>query len=235
MFFKRNYLIIILLSLLSFMFVKDNYYNRIKTKLFNYNNSINSNIIDNSFDLLYANNQFNHDIVMLGNSITKGVDWNELLGLNISNQGVSGDTTAMILERLRLVIQENPSHVFIMSGINDIYSEINNTEIVSNMTQIISLLKSNNIKPYIQSVLKVNYPQEEVLKKNIIIDQLNDQLYELTIDEKIEFIDLNKLLSDVNGLKKEFTKDGVHLNSSGYFEWSTILFKIFDELGYYNN
>ena len=103
------------------------------------------------------------------------------------------------------------------------------------MTQIISLLKSNNIKPYIQSVLKVNYPQEEVLKKNIIIDQLNDQLYELTIDEKIEFIDLNKLLSDVNGLKKEFTKDGVHLNSSGYLEWSTILFKIFDELGYYNN
>ena len=52
MFFKKNYLIIILLSILSFLFVKDDYYNRIQTKFFKYNNSINSNIVDNSFDLL---------------------------------------------------------------------------------------------------------------------------------------------------------------------------------------
>ncbi|MDA9101479.1 GDSL-type esterase/lipase family protein [bacterium] len=234
MFSKKNYIIIVLLSILLFLFVKDDYYNRTQAKLFKSKNSSSNNIINNSFDFLYSNNQFNYEIVMIGDSITEGVDWNELLGLNISNQGVGGDTTAMIIERLEFVVQENPSHVFIMAGINDIYSEINNDEIINNMNQIIHFLKKNYITIHIQSVLKVSYPQEKVLKKNIIIDQLNNQLYKLCVNEKIEFLDLNKILSDNNGLRKNFTNDGVHLNSNGYFVWSNLIFKSLTELGFYN-
>ena len=41
------------------------------------------------------------DIIFLGNSITAGVDWNELLqNTNVRNRGISGDITFGLLERL---------------------------------------------------------------------------------------------------------------------------------------
>ena len=44
------------------------------------------------------------DFIFLGNSITAGADWNELLGItNAKNRGISGDITFGVLERLNEV------------------------------------------------------------------------------------------------------------------------------------
>lgn len=91
---------------------------------------------------------------MLGDSITYGVHWNELLNQpDIINRGINGDTTSGILKRIPSVIKINPHKVFIMAGINDIRQNISINVIYKNYSHIIKTLKQNNITPYIQSTL----------------------------------------------------------------------------------
>src|SRR5687768_14696187 len=78
------------------------------------------------------------DVVFLGNSITAGVDWNELLQMNEArNRGISGDITFGVLERLNEVIEGKPAKVFILIGINDISRNIPDSLIVENHKKIV--------------------------------------------------------------------------------------------------
>jgi len=61
------------------------------------------------------------DIIFLGNSITAGAEWSELLqNQHARNRGISGDITFGVLERLDEVTEGKPAKVFILIGINDI-------------------------------------------------------------------------------------------------------------------
>ena len=52
-------------------------------------------------------------IVMLGNSITNGCEWAELLGnSNVVNRGISGDTVEGIQARLGSIIKAAPAKFF---------------------------------------------------------------------------------------------------------------------------
>lgn len=53
------------------------------------------------------------DVIFLGNSITAGTDWSELLQLpQARNRGISGDITFGVLQRLDEVIEGQPAKVF---------------------------------------------------------------------------------------------------------------------------
>lgn len=96
------------------------------------------------------------NIVMLGDSITYFVDWNELLGINdIINRGIRSDNTFGVLARLDSIKKLNPELCFIMIGINHIAEKIPVNIVYGNYLLIINSLKENNIKPVIQS--KPNY------------------------------------------------------------------------------
>ena len=60
-------------------------------------------------------------VMFLGNSITEGGNWGELLGdKSIINRGIGGDVTFGIMKRLDDVVIRRPSKIFILIGINDI-------------------------------------------------------------------------------------------------------------------
>ncbi len=62
-----------------------------------------------------------NEIVFLGNSITDGAEWYELLGnKRIRNRGISADVTEGILLRLDAITKLKPAKIFIMIGVNDI-------------------------------------------------------------------------------------------------------------------
>src|SRR5688500_3134149 len=78
------------------------------------------------------------DIIFLGNSITAGVDWVELLGNPVvRNRGISGDITFGVLERLHEVTEGAPAKVFILIGINDISRNIPDSVIIGNYEKMI--------------------------------------------------------------------------------------------------
>lgn len=161
---------------------------------------------------IYAQKQV--DIVMLGDSITFGIDWSELFDKKIANRGIGSDTTKGFLGRMEQVYIINPKKVFIMGGINDISRRYSVETIFLNYSKIINELQQKNITPYVQSTLFTNR-----IDLNLKVKELNYLLKEFCNNNQIEYIDLNKKLSSKDILEEKYTYDGVHLNEEGYKIW----------------
>ena len=94
-------------------------------------------------------------IVMIGDSITYGGNWNELFPtITIENRGISGNKTEDILKRMEPILALKPHKAFVMAGINDIYGGLSINIIFKNYINIINLLQNKNIIVYIQSTLE---------------------------------------------------------------------------------
>jgi lysophospholipase L1-like esterase len=162
-------------------------------------------------------------IVMLGDSITYGINWSELFnGLNIINRGINSDTTKGFIERLDLIYKLNPKYVFIMGGINDILKGYKIDDIFNNYKTVIERLKARDITPVVQSTLFISKHVD-----NKKVKKLNSLLTIYCKNNKIDFIDLNKELSENDILINKYTYDGIHLKSNGYKIWRNNLKKYF--------
>lgn len=180
------------------------------------------------------------DIIMLGNSLTHGVNWNQLLGRNnVVEMGIPGDITEGMFNRLQYVIRLKPKICFILSGLNDIYNWIPVEDIFRNYIRIINLLKAKNIEPVIQSTL---YAGKEWGKdwgttpeinagRNKEVDRLNLLLKDYASKNNIEFIDLVSIMSNSNFLNSKFTHDGLHLNAKGFKIWAQEVEKVLAKKG----
>jgi len=170
------------------------------------------------------------DIIFLGNSITQGVDWAELLqNKHARNRGISGDITYGVLERLSEVTEGQPAKVFVLIGINDIEHNIPDTLIVNNYRRIIRQIKAESPKTkiYFHTLLPVNNEFTQ-FKKHYNKDEhilfVNTELKKIAAEEKITLIDLHSHFLDAsNKLDKKYTLDGLHLNAEGYKVWAGIL------------
>ncbi len=172
------------------------------------------------------------DIVFLGNSITAGIEWNELLGrTDIRNRGISGDITFGVLERLDEVIEGRPAKVFILIGINDISRNIPDSLILRNFQWMVQRIKSGSpqTKIYLQTLLPVNNEFTQFknhYNKDEHIFYVNDQLVKLAEKEKLTLVDLfPHFLNSDKKLEKKYTYDGLHLNAEGYHHWKNLLLK----------
>ncbi len=173
------------------------------------------------------------DIVMLGNSITHGANWNELLGrYNVVERGIPSDVLDGFNARLNTVIDLKPKFVFIMGGINDIYNWIPTDKIFEKYVKLITELKKNNIKPIIQSTLFAGAKWKSYSDRNKEVLKLNKLLSDYAKKNLIDFIDLNKKLSSKNVLIADYTYDGLHLNAKGYEIWAAEVDKILRKYNY---
>ncbi|MFC2139666.1 GDSL-type esterase/lipase family protein [Bacteroidota bacterium] len=182
------------------------------------------------------------DIVMLGNSLTQGASWNELLDRpNVVGRGIPSDIIEGFIYRMEYIYKLKPKICFIMGGVNDIYSWIPVETIFQNYIDVINGLKVKNIHVVIQSTLhtgpdwgrawiEANNPELNVreynAERNKQISKLNRMLSNYAKQHKIDFIDLNEEMSSFNFLKSHLTWDGTHLNGKGYKIWSEAVDKI---------
>lgn len=187
------------------------------------------------------------DIVMLGNSLTQGVNWNELLGrTGVVNRGITSDVTLGFVNRMEYVYKLNPKICFILGGINDIYNWVPIQQIYDNYLKIIAGLQARRIKPVIQSVLysgrdwgkdwlAINSPElkpSEVNEgRNKEVDKLNLMLETFAKQNNIDFIDINTLTKRGRFIKDELVYDGIHLNAKGYKIWGAEIEKVLKKYG----
>lgn len=179
------------------------------------------------------------DIVMLGNSITHGVNWNELLGRSdVVDRGISSDVTEGMINRLHYIFKLQPKVCFIMAGLNDIYNWIPVEDVYINYSHIVNLLRTKNITPVIQSTLYAgsewgkawNLTPENNAERNSQVDKLNNLLRNYAAKNKIMFVDLNSKMKNGKFLKSSLTYDGVHLNARGYKVWVREVEKVLKKL-----
>jgi lysophospholipase L1-like esterase len=174
------------------------------------------------------------EIVFIGNSITEGgLDWSGKFGkAPIHNRGIAGDVTDGVLKRLNEITYFKPKAVFILIGINDLFSlhhEEDNPALIydkvvpspeyigKNILKIAKIIhrKSPVTKIYVRTLLPT---RREYLKEDILL--VNEMIRKNEVKGFYEVIDFYAQFVDTNGeLIKELTKDGVHLNDKGYETW----------------
>jgi lysophospholipase L1-like esterase len=168
-----------------------------------------------------------NEIVFLGNSITDGAEWYELLGnKRIRNRGISADVTEGIILRLDAITKLKPAKVFIMIGVNDLSRNIAVSDITANYRTILERIRTESpkTKVYIESVLPVNPATGMALNhtnKTDLIMELNERLKKLSAEFGHTYIDLFSLMADTNNhLPRKYSIDGLHLSYEGYRVWT---------------
>jgi lysophospholipase L1-like esterase len=168
-----------------------------------------------------------NEIVFLGNSITDGAEWFELLGnKKCINRGISADVTEGILLRLDAITKLRPKKIFIMIGVNDLSRNMTPDEIIVNYSKILTRIRDESPRTmvYVQSVLPVN-PATGMAKnhtnKTPEIMELNGRLATLAAEYGYTYIDLFSLMADTNNhLPRSFSVDGLHLSYKAYKVWA---------------
>jgi len=166
-----------------------------------------------------------NSVVFMGNSITEG--WvnaspeffpeNNYIG-----RGISGQTTPQMLVRFMPdVIDLHPKVVVILAGTNDIAGNTGFSSvkmITDNIKAMAQLAVANDIKVILCSVLPVfDYPWRTGLEPVDKIEETNQWLKEYALENGLIYLDyFSEMADEKKGLKKEFSKDGVHPNLKGY-------------------
>ena len=149
-------------------------------------------------------------------------------------------TTEDILNTMETIYSYNPSIVFIELGLNDLDKEVDDTDIITNLSEIIDNIKKNRRYATIcvESVYPINTEVEgfdrDRIKESVTnerISNLNDMIKELSKDKKVEYMDVYKTLEQDNKLNEEYTDDGISLNEKGYEKVWNLIRKVVDKNG----
>ena len=166
------------------------------------------------------------DIIMLGNSLTDGAEWNELLGnRHVKNRGIVGDIVQGMYERMEPILKGQPKKIFIMGGVNDISHDVSGDSIARAIEKLIVLIKTRSprTKIYLQSMLPFNIDVRlwKLLKdREHVVVEGNRAVEQVARRQRVTWIDLYPLFVDENGkLKAEYTNDGLHLLGPAYLIW----------------
>ena len=171
------------------------------------------------------------EIIFLGNSITDGGEWCELLGNpRVKNRGISGDTTEGVLFRLNEVTRSKPDKVFLLIGINDLSRGVSKDTVFSNICKIANRIRKDSpkTKVYIQSILPVNDTFglfKGHTNKTAEVIWVNVQLKDWCIKENVGFVDLYSRfkMADSEKMNPKYSDDGLHLLGDGYLLWVEII------------
>lgn len=154
----------------------------------------------------------NQEVVAFGDSLIQGVgathgnDFVSLvgreLGINITNKGVSGDTTVSALKRIDEVLTLDPGIVIVLLGGNDVLRRIPKTETFTNLGKIIEELQSNGIVVVLLGV-----------RGGILVDGYEESYEEISKKYETAYVSnvLKNLITD-----KKYMSDGIHPNDLGY-------------------
>lgn len=172
------------------------------------------------------------DIIFLGNSITNGAEWFELLGGNkfVKNRGISGDICEGVYDRLDPILKGKPQKIFLMIGINDIGRGGSVEQVIDGTSKIINKIKADSprTKIYVQSLLPVtdHYGMfSGHTSRGLIIKKVNEELETNSKYWGVKYIDLYSHFIDPNTgkLNTLYSNDGLHLLGVGYKHWVKLL------------
>ncbi|WP_223670611.1 GDSL-type esterase/lipase family protein [Kangiella shandongensis] len=179
---------------------------------------------DNSLAPLSANDV----VVAFGDSLTDGVGASKgksypeilasLTGLNVVNEGVSGETTIEGLQRLPSVLQKHqPKLVILMEGGNDILRNMSKAQAKKNLAQMIQKIRQSGAQ-----VVMLGIPEKKLFSDSAdFYDELASE-FQLVYDGEI----MSDLLK-----KRSYKSDSIHLNNAGYRQLANHIKSILEEQG----
>lgn len=170
------------------------------------------------------------DIVFLGNSLTHGCEWHELLGMaNVKNRGINGDIVEGVRERAGSVVNGHPAKIFLLIGANDVSHDLTADSIATATLELIDYIRETTpqTKLYVQSMLPINnsFGRYRLMKdKEQVIRDINSIVKPAVEERGLTWIELHSHFTDADGnLRQDLTNDGLHLLAPGYMIWREIV------------
>lgn len=175
-------------------------------------------------------------IVMLGNSLTHGCEWHELLkNPNVLNRGINGDIAEGIDLRLDGVLRGKPAKIFLLVGTNDVSHDLTPDSIATAAEALVARIQSESpqTKIYLQSLLPINNSfgrYKKMAGKEQTIRDINALLKPMAARRGITWVDLHTHFCDSDGnLRADLTNDGLHLLAPGYMIWRDVILPYINE------
>lgn len=141
------------------------------------------------------------------------------------NQGISGDTTTGVLQRLSAFDETHPDTIYVMTGINDLRRGATDADVIHNLRQIMHQLKQSH--PQAKIIVHSILPTRLAALPTERIRRLNASIATATQSEGVFFLNLQPSFMDNSGiLRRDLTTDGIHLNPQGYRTWGSVIASI---------
>lgn len=188
------------------------------------NKEIISDKVDNN-----KNKVIDDNYLFVGSYYTKSYNLSTYYDkLPVVNSSEKDTTTKDLLDNMKeKVYNYNPSKVFIEIGINDYIDKESTDYITSNIESIIKNIKKNRpySEIYIESIYPINNSDDDKINARLVrgldneeIEDINNEIKNICKDNNVNYIDLYKVLfsEEDNGLKLDYTTDGLNLTEEGY-------------------
>jgi lysophospholipase L1-like esterase len=153
-------------------------------------------------------------VLFLGDSITEQGSWDAWLpDERTTNQGIGGDTTDGVLQRLDAVVAAQPEVIVLLIGTNDFGNHRKSVEhVVRGVESVLVTLRRE--LPGVRLLLVSILPrQAEYTAK---IEEANRHLRQFVATCHAQYLDAWPALADGDHLDERYTDDGLHLNEDGY-------------------
>ena len=174
------------------------------------------------------------NIVMVGSSHIEGFDAGKLLpGRRVVNRGIGSDrigiTDRGVLHRLdSSVFDCNPGFIILENGVNDLGELWRNgtpsiAEIEACYRKVLERIRTR--LPDVPLVIVGLFPTRDRFAPLVpSIQEFNKRLAKIAADHECPFMDVFKpLVDEQNLLRKEYSRDGLHLNEAGYRVWAKMI------------
>ena len=171
-----------------------------------------------------------YEVAVLGDSITHGggsisyppTNWDysylSYLDFDVLNLGLSGDTSAMTLERFdRDVLPFHPKYLLILTGSNSLRASFSAESIIDDLESIKQKCLKNDITPIFLTLPPVNPANIYLAFKENTSEDWQEKLTKInTYIKGQKHIDINKDMIDNRGnLLTRLALDGLHLDPPG--------------------
>ena len=138
------------------------------------------------------------------------------------NQGISGENSTQIKNRLSAFADTRPDTIYVMAGTNDLRQGVSDRVILNNTREILRRLHENH--PQSQVILQSILPMRLPSIASERIRNLNLQIALIARQEGAGYLNLHNLFVDDQGeIQQDLTTDGIHLTSRGYQVWQEAL------------
>lgn len=173
-------------------------------------------------------------VIIVGDSMVAYLNLNRFgLSDEIINQGIAGDTTIGVINRLDLVIRLNPSIVILSIGSNDmVLTDLSLIETVENVIKIKEMIEEKtSAKVYIMNLTPV-LRDHEISNMDYISNRINQNIKVINeelkkrISKSLYFNIFDELIDQNGNLDLKYTTDGIHLNHQGYEIYTKFLKQI---------
>ena len=175
-------------------------------------------------------------VIALGDSLTYGYGattdtaYPKILaqktGWKVLNEGISGDTSEDVLNRLNGIIQQNPDLVLLGVGGNDVLQRIQPTTTKANLDTILTKLKNEHIPVVL--ITEPHFSTSALFGKasdNPIYAELSETHDVPLFTGKMG--GWSEILSD-----ESLKSDKIHANEAGYRQFADNLYAYLQEIGY---